>query len=719
MIPVLLELKNFGSHKESYIDFQKLGSIIFVVGNEDGSIRKSNAVGKSTLFNAIKWIVFGATPSNKANKIIREGEKKAEGTFIFKMSNGDMYKIYRHRTEKNSGVDLFQKVGDEWKTLTGRRASDVDQMILDIVGINLATFENTSYFKQNDLMNLANATTLERKKIISSMLELGIWGKYRELAQKKKKPYDTELVIIDRQISELGNPEEDLIELQNYKKQYENNKKKYSARLKELKEEFAKKSETLTKLKDLAKDRSQIERKYNDSILLLQETKDNLNFITTSIDENSSEAIRLSNSIETKKNLINDKVAKLADLVGKMPQAVDLTKYDEERNELARHTVALKEDKALLKVLNNPLPTDAICPTCTTTLDENHRSSLIASKKARIIKIQEEISNIEDLILLCEDSIRFYEKKILEYNTAKSVNGQLSSEIADLNKEVKASESLIEKLNERLLSLRDKENKAKESVAFAQKAYDEIKTIKVTLMSGEEVGEFTQLESCILKLQKEEKEVSEALQQANTEIGRNSEKINQAESKVLKLKEAKQKKEDLDYTTRLYDAAMFAFSTKGIPFMIINSVLDSIQEETNKVLKMLRNNMQTQFLVDKERKKDGEMQDALDMRFFVDMNEWDYNDLSGGQQGSVALALKFAMATVSRKRCGADIRMLLLDEVDQPLDEESVDAFYEILKTWSKDMTIMVITHNRQLKEKLDNYILVSKKNGAASATVV
>ena len=307
--------------------------------------------------------------------------------------------------------------------------------------------------------------------------------------------------------------------------------------------------------------------------------------------------------------------------------------------------------------------------------------------------------------------------KILKYNTLKSYNGQLSSEIVELTKNNAAFELKIEQSNIRYNDLLKKKESIQESVNKAQKSYEDIKIIKVASMNNQFSDEINKLRMSVKERESEINKLTSLMQNSILEIGKAQEKIDQNKLNIVKVKEARIKKEELLSNIKLYDAAIHAFSSKGIPFMIINSVLGAIQDETNKLLQLLRNNMLTQFVLDKQ--KDNESQETLDMKFYTGKDEWEYSDLSGGQKGSVALALKVAMAVVSRKRCGADIKMLLLDEVDQPLDDESVDSFFEILKAWSKDMTIMVITHRNELKSRLNNHIMVTNKNDFVSAKAI
>jgi DNA repair exonuclease SbcCD ATPase subunit len=194
--------------------------------------------------------------------------------------------------------------------------------------------------------------------------------------------------------------------------------------------------------------------------------------------------------------------------------------------------------------------------------------------------------------------------------------------------------------------------------------------------------------------------------------------IEDAKNNIKKLNDMNKELKVKENELLVYKAATNAFSSYGIPAMIISTVLDSLQSEVNEVLETLRPSIQIQFYLEKER-SDGKQEDTLGMKFFVNGVEWDYDELSGGQKACISLALKFAISVINRKRCGADIRILLLDECEQALDRKGIESFFEVVKKWSKDMTILIITHNEQLKEMFDSFILVSKNNGITTAKVV
>lgn len=70
---------------------------------------------------------------------------------------------------------------------------------------------------------------------------------------------------------------------------------------------------------------------------------------------------------------------------------------------------------------------------------------------------------------------------------------------------------------------------------------------------------------------------------------------------------------------------------------------------------------------------------------------------------------------VIQKRIGADIKLLELDEVDQPLDDSGKDAFIEIIKKFQDKFKIFVITHNDRLKDKFSHTILVDNDGNDCS----
>ena len=210
--------------------------------------------------------------------------------------------------------------------------------------------------------------------------------------------------------------------------------------------------------------------------------------------------------------------------------------------------------------------------------------------------------------------------------------------------------------------------------------------------------------------------IKSRLSSAIYELGQSKAILELKEKELGKLVLLEQDKKMFEKKLLLYKSVCSCFGSSGISAMIIHSVLDALQNETNKILEMLVPGLQLKFVITKENDK-GIKSDTLDIIYYINGIENEFADLSGGQQSCVVLAMKFATANISRRKCGSDIKMLLLDEVEAALDEQSVENFYDIVKTLSKDMTILIITHNKDLQKRFSSRIIVSKENGISAAT--
>jgi DNA repair exonuclease SbcCD ATPase subunit len=156
-----------------------------------------------------------------------------------------------------------------------------------------------------------------------------------------------------------------------------------------------------------------------------------------------------------------------------------------------------------------------------------------------------------------------------------------------------------------------------------------------------------------------------------------------------------------------------AFSSSGIPTLIIHTILDDLQLEANALLTELRPGIELQFHISKNDK------DTLDLTYRIDGKERDWEQLGGGQKVFISLSLKLGLSIVIQRRMGVDIKFLELDEVDQPLDKAGVDAYADVIKKWQDKFKIFVITHNDSLKDKFTHAILVESDGANGSEAKV
>jgi chromosome segregation protein len=86
--------------------------------------------------------------------------------------------------------------------------------------------------------------------------------------------------------------------------------------------------------------------------------------------------------------------------------------------------------------------------------------------------------------------------------------------------------------------------------------------------------------------------------------------------------------------------------------------------------------------------------------------------LSGGEKAMTAIALIFAIFQLNPSP------VCLLDEVDAPLDDANVLRFAELIRTMSKDVQFVIITHNKLTMEMADHLMGVTMSEPGVSRLV-
>jgi DNA repair exonuclease SbcCD ATPase subunit len=136
-----------------------------------------------------------------------------------------------------------------------------------------------------------------------------------------------------------------------------------------------------------------------------------------------------------------------------------------------------------------------------------------------------------------------------------------------------------------------------------------------------------------------------------------------------------------------------AFSEQGIVKFIVHNVLDYLNEKCQIYLSILTNGKMTI-----------EFDDEFNEKIKVHGNDTYYSSLSGGERKKVNFAILLGLQSLLAFTSRSRFDFMLLDEIVESIDDESVYNFYTLLKELSKDKLVMVISHNTVLKEHLINH---------------
>ncbi len=145
------------------------------------------------------------------------------------------------------------------------------------------------------------------------------------------------------------------------------------------------------------------------------------------------------------------------------------------------------------------------------------------------------------------------------------------------------------------------------------------------------------------------------------------------------------------------------FSEQGIMKYIIRNIIDYFNERCMYYLSYLTNG-----------KLKINFDDTLAETITINNIVTNYHSLSGGEKKKINLAVLLALQGLLSFTPKSKFDLLMLDEVVESIDEESINGLHNLLLELSKNKLILIITHNTVLKDLLADRprIQLVKKNG-------
>lgn len=164
MIIMNIKLINYRKFRNQFIEFPE--GIIGIVGK--------NGVGKSTIFEAIGWALYGNIMSRSDKEEIKSQNAQKDDTcrveLEFRLGSHN-YKTVRELRGSGSVSSAFVFV-DGKSEPEAVRDSGVNQYIENLLGVDYVTFMRSVYARQKDLASLSALTQGERQRVIRRMLNV-------------------------------------------------------------------------------------------------------------------------------------------------------------------------------------------------------------------------------------------------------------------------------------------------------------------------------------------------------------------------------------------------------------------------------------------------------------------------------------------------------------------------------------------------------------------
>ena len=667
-----IELVDFLSHSDTKLQFDDDTSVF--VGQ--------NGAGKSSIIDAITFALFGNHTRKNNKSLIRRGANQGFARIEFS-ANGKNYQALRKIDSKGALTAQFsEEINGSLKIIAeGERKQFDESMTVQIektLGIDFEKLKIASIVQQGELDTIIKAKPKEFKELLNAIIGIDrldtalssmrtVQKDFRSHIQEKLGYDDTQIQLVENQIAEYENEsknakprleklvtEKEKIRglISNLEEEIETNASKES----QLKELDSRKNELISYVRDVIKS---IQREVSEKEQTVNECKP-----CFAVSRNTEEL-----QLENKKN------------------QKDLVAIETELNDLEKKQVRLEEHEDLAERLELK---DGKCPVCDSSVD--HLNPLFQKEHivTEIAVIQRDIDQLEtERAKLIEKSEKL-EDELEESKEAETIlkthkitdESQLEEIVAEIKIKTKQIQKIPITVNSgQLVEAATLDSHAKtlyESIASLEKStegFDQEAFLKMKESLHDYRNELSQID------------------QEYGEISGNNKKIS------LKLEKLGTILKDLKhvhgYVGELEEIQNSVYNRDGPVGKSLRSwALEVISVKASEYLEKLNTKIQRISLSEKTR--------DVNIACYSRNTTLELESLSGGEQVSIALALRLGMAHLLG---ASNLNFMILDEPTTHLDSERRKSLVNVLsqltniKQNDSSMQFIIITHDAEIFE--------------------
>jgi len=178
----------------------------------------------------------------------------------------------------------------------------------------------------------------------------------------------------------------------------------------------------------------------------------------------------------------------------------------------------------------------------------------------------------------------------------------------------------------------------------------------------------------------------------------------------VEAKEIREKVESGTSEQWKYQMLVTAFGKNGVPALIIENAVPTIEAIANELLGLMSNGQMTVNLITQREKKTGGFSETLDIVINDGMGAREYSTFSGAERFKVDLALRIAISEFLAQRAGSSVETLVIDEGLGALDPDGRNKFIEAINAIrGRFKKILVVTHLEELKDAFPSRLQVEK----------
>lgn len=167
-----------------------------------------------------------------------------------------------------------------------------------------------------------------------------------------------------------------------------------------------------------------------------------------------------------------------------------------------------------------------------------------------------------------------------------------------------------------------------------------------------------------------------------------------------------------------YEFWVNAYGNQGIKSMLLTDVVPFLNTRANHYLKQLSDSSIEVLFNTQTTLASGELRDKFCIEIVNENGDNDYKGSSGGEKKRIDIAINMALQDLVQSRSHKKVDMIVYDEVYEAIDDIGCEAVIQLLHEKANSTgTVLVITHNPELKDLFTDSIVVNKSGGKTTLT--
>lgn len=675
-----LQIQNFLSIKSVTLGLNNQGMVLICGENHDNADFQSNGAGKSSITEALAYVLYGRTIRGlKGDDVVNRVSKRNTKVMLdLTDDDGAHYRVARYRKHHQQGNKFY--LFREGKDITPKSEADFTKVIGDLLQMDFFTFTSSILYSASSF-KFSSATDSELKAAFDTLLGLDLYAACQDQAkahlrdaESTKQALEAKVGMLESGIQKLtGDIQEATEQSQEWEQSQVEQVAQYQRQIDDLK---AEQKDLLAQKRDKAAEVEQVQEGVSAAQAKVNKLKKTADAV-----EQLEDAIEQCQGMLTRHQRENDRID------SKMQAA------DREIKQLQTFIQRLeaKRDKLEIKRIDTESTVGSPCPTCGAPLTE-------ASIEDALKAIQSEIDEIDEEISVHNEGIQ----------QQNDIKARLKIEQKDLSGKVEAVE-------DDLATYQKLYDKSKGVMSKQQVAMEALSDAKLVLSRAEAAVD--KLETQSQGIDRQIRSIKQSIEDTKSQENPFEQYIKKYTTQMEQQKETltavKAEADELDDTITCLRFWVKAYGNSGIKSLLLDDITPYLNRQANKFLhKLSSDHMEIRFST-QSKLKSGDMREKFSVEVVNTDGGASYAANSSGEKKRVDLAINLALQSLVASRSSKRLNVVMMDEVFDALDGAGIQKVNELLQELSTTVSsVFVISHNPELQGMFDNRLTVVKKGG-------